>query len=519
MPSKLLNCTICPKKPRFSDVSHLLTHVGSKGHLAHLHRLQVKSHQELDAGHTLAIYNQWFQEHGVAGLLSERMQQKEHKQADKKAANQARLGTANLSGKSRGRKSTATTQRPPAISAYEPQPPQLKTSPSEEDFGDLDHTPVRAPRRSNYPVLGSSPPKMLPSQSVEDEEDCPAEADAPAKASPGTPQLKGIQWPGMHLFDAAPEELKKKRNQKKDASVLRSLQRNAGRVEPTETVQSAAGIVLKRRHMDDIENDSPVEGEFVVEKPSPKRRKLSAPRAKRQPKKEKVEKAKKPRGRPRKNLQTPSKRPSSSIGDLVRSTSRFSPTEDESREFKLAVRSIGQKKKANFAIYQDSSPSFGGDGSSEMVPATYADAIRPQLPYSLPPWQRQQPASYDPFKLTRDRFSGYPAFTDIGQGKENSPILSRDVDGHATVNPLFSQAGMDRYAVAGSLSNQNRLNPAIAPNLDPFNDNDTFMPVRNPLMAALGRLNETPTKQESFGFSTAGTSNFATPYRQPLFAP
>lgn len=146
MPSQLLNCTICPKKPRFSDVSHLLTHVGSKGHLAHLHRLQVKSHQELDAGHTLAIYNQWFQEHGVAGLLSERMQQKEHKQADKKAANQARLGTANLSGKSRGRKSTATTQRPPAISAYEPQPPQLKTSPSEEDFGDLDHTPVRAPR-------------------------------------------------------------------------------------------------------------------------------------------------------------------------------------------------------------------------------------------------------------------------------------------------------------------------------------------------------------------------------------
>lgn len=91
MPSELLKCIICPKKPNFSDISHLLTHVGSKGHLAHLHGLQVRSHQELDAAHQLGFYNQWYQEHGMAALLSERLQQKEHKRAVRKAANAARM--------------------------------------------------------------------------------------------------------------------------------------------------------------------------------------------------------------------------------------------------------------------------------------------------------------------------------------------------------------------------------------------------------------------------------------------
>jgi len=146
MPSELLSCTICPKKPRFSDISHLLTHVGSKGHLAHLHRLQVRSHQDLDAGVKLVVYNQWFQEHGIASLLSDRMQQKEQKRADKKAANDVRISTTNANGKSRGRKSATAIQQPPATSAYEPQLPALKSRTSDGEFGDLDYTPVPASR-------------------------------------------------------------------------------------------------------------------------------------------------------------------------------------------------------------------------------------------------------------------------------------------------------------------------------------------------------------------------------------
>lgn len=81
----LLACTICPKLPSFSDTSHLLTHVGSKGHLSHLHKLQVRSHQEIAAGVQLATYNQWYQDNGLGQLLSERMVMKEAKQAGRRA--------------------------------------------------------------------------------------------------------------------------------------------------------------------------------------------------------------------------------------------------------------------------------------------------------------------------------------------------------------------------------------------------------------------------------------------------
>src|SRR5947207_2175813 len=84
MAAALLNCSICPNQPTFSDTSHLLTHVSSKGHLSNLHKLQVRSHQELSAGHQLAAYNQWYQQHNLGGLLSERMLQKESKKATKR---------------------------------------------------------------------------------------------------------------------------------------------------------------------------------------------------------------------------------------------------------------------------------------------------------------------------------------------------------------------------------------------------------------------------------------------------
>lgn len=84
MASSLLKCSICPKRPSFSDVSHLLTHVGSKGHLSHLHKLQVRSHQEISAGQELTAYDQWYQQHGLGQMLSERMLQKESKKGNKR---------------------------------------------------------------------------------------------------------------------------------------------------------------------------------------------------------------------------------------------------------------------------------------------------------------------------------------------------------------------------------------------------------------------------------------------------
>jgi hypothetical protein len=153
MAATLLNCTICPKQPTFSDTSHLLTHVSSKGHLSNLHKLQVRSHQEISAGHQLGDYNQWYQQHDLGRLLSERMLQKESKKATKRR----RTATSPKKIKKEGAIElgiVALESRPLAVD------PRLQQTPSagparrskviigsilqpEDDNSDLDSSPVK----------------------------------------------------------------------------------------------------------------------------------------------------------------------------------------------------------------------------------------------------------------------------------------------------------------------------------------------------------------------------------------
>ncbi|MCJ1317427.1 hypothetical protein MMC15_002751 [Xylographa vitiligo] len=81
MASFVLHCTICPKRPDFSDLSHLLTHVGSKGHLSHYFKAQVRSRQEQAVREQLVTYDQWYQRNQIEKLLSQRMVLKESKGA------------------------------------------------------------------------------------------------------------------------------------------------------------------------------------------------------------------------------------------------------------------------------------------------------------------------------------------------------------------------------------------------------------------------------------------------------
>ncbi|MCJ1389712.1 hypothetical protein MMC18_002569 [Xylographa bjoerkii] len=81
MASFVLHCTICPKRPDFSDLSHLLTHVGSKGHLSHYFKAQVRSRQEQSVREQLLAYDQWYQKNQIEKLLSQRMVLKESKGA------------------------------------------------------------------------------------------------------------------------------------------------------------------------------------------------------------------------------------------------------------------------------------------------------------------------------------------------------------------------------------------------------------------------------------------------------
>lgn len=77
-----LICYACPKQPRFSDQSHLLTHICSKSHLSALFSLGLSedaaSQQRRDQ------YANWEKTYGIKTLLKGRQETKELKKQDKK---------------------------------------------------------------------------------------------------------------------------------------------------------------------------------------------------------------------------------------------------------------------------------------------------------------------------------------------------------------------------------------------------------------------------------------------------
>ena len=74
-----LHCNVCPKKPDFSDVSHLLTHIQSKGHLSAQYKVSVKANHDAEAKQLMEDYNEWYQKYNLDDLMHERLSQKEKK--------------------------------------------------------------------------------------------------------------------------------------------------------------------------------------------------------------------------------------------------------------------------------------------------------------------------------------------------------------------------------------------------------------------------------------------------------
>ena len=91
-----LHCNICPKKPDFSDVSHLLTHVASKGHLSNYYKMKVKAGTDPASQRLVDDYDEWYGEWNLQDLMMERLSQKERKKG-----NGAANGIVNSNGNSR----------------------------------------------------------------------------------------------------------------------------------------------------------------------------------------------------------------------------------------------------------------------------------------------------------------------------------------------------------------------------------------------------------------------------------
>ncbi|KAM5471147.1 hypothetical protein MauCBS54593_003486 [Microsporum audouinii] len=349
MPPSELKCNICPRKPKFSDVSHLLTHVSSKGHLSHYFKLQVRSHQEPQASELLAAYDRWYEQNKLATLLSDRMLAKEartgkgprnstraslpvafsHRPSSTVTVTTSASRNPNATSSPRrnslpsfldpqlsqnyytydaqGNRISGRTYSPMSVSSMinpnpQPgyswhQPPQYQTQaplPSssmppvwkdrDETESDGEGSPLMGRRRrmiQTRPLIGPSirPSRrsMTPDPFVDDDAAFEYDDDQEEHSQRGSDEanrLKGIFWPGMDIFDSATEEMRRKRNQKKDGSIIKQMEETSESVEPTELVFSPNGTLRKQRVISGMVDDSsPLKGET----PIPKKR-VSRPR-------------------------------------------------------------------------------------------------------------------------------------------------------------------------------------------------------------------------------------------------
>lgn len=85
-------------------------------------------------------------------------------------------------------------------------------------------------------------------------------------------KLKGVYWPGMDIFDSATPEMRRKRNQKKDSSVVEQLELNSLDVEATELIFTPQGSFKRQRRISCSDSDDDDDVEIKTESPPTMRR-------------------------------------------------------------------------------------------------------------------------------------------------------------------------------------------------------------------------------------------------------
>ncbi len=74
-----LHCSLCPKNQKFSDVSHMLTHMSSKGHLSNRFKLELQAPNEQAAKNKLDNFAIWYANNNLNDLLADRLAAKAEK--------------------------------------------------------------------------------------------------------------------------------------------------------------------------------------------------------------------------------------------------------------------------------------------------------------------------------------------------------------------------------------------------------------------------------------------------------
>jgi hypothetical protein len=350
-----LECKICPKKPDFSDVSHLLTHIASKAHLSRQYQMKVKASADASSHRLMNEYDAWYAMYGLDDLMRDRLNQKEKRggRASNAMAATARRGSRGQSRAGRTSKSVGSgadgAHREGTTSASSRSTPnaqggrranrslrdsvlnpqldsRIKIEPESRagsPFSGFSFDPMQLPPNfftTAFPPAGpnfatmpyaGTPMKqeLLSSSFYDDGEDASfdSEPEAPTQLVPrgrkrrrdsddtadlynvdpadyeigettsDVAKLKGLIWPGMAMFDSATPEMRRKRNQKKDYSVIEQLMATSEEVEPEEMVFDSEGRLRRQRvitgNPPDVDDDeSLLSGEIEPSPEPPKKR-------------------------------------------------------------------------------------------------------------------------------------------------------------------------------------------------------------------------------------------------------
>lgn len=533
MDSAVLQCIICPGQPRFSDVSHLLTHVASKAHLSYYFKLQVRSVGEAQANELLAEYDDWYCTNSLAQLLSDRMTSKEDRKKKRKPQPQKTVGSRIEHTQRRSRRSNPNNHLSPGAPAFpdflDPRlvdsPEQVKCDSSTQDssLNLIYATPVTSaetdanatmqmdtnsalvstpPMRTvtqeehghnrrcakmSYAILPETPKRfrargrpsaisLAMGRNISDpfldemRTEVSDEIDADKERADEMARLKGILWPGMDIFDSATQQMRRKRNQKKDRSVLEMMELTSLQVEPTELIFSPTGVFRKQRVISgNVEDDTPLKGETPIP-----RRRMSRPKngVLRQadsnlPRAQDRKRAKKTvnNNRNRKELETfdtNDTSPCPFAGGLKGLNSSY----DDDSEIGLAMQAFGKRRGNGFTIFAD------GDGPAPEFNdrSGYGDIPRDNLTPARLILNHKSDVNYvaKPRQTAQDKENIEPIMNAQGQidfQDWHSPFPRQSETDNAGYSPRFyyDEPPYGNLGPDGSDKTGHRSNPLLAP--------------------------------------------------------
>ena len=406
-----LECIICPGQPHFSDVSHLLTHAASKAHLANHFKLKLRNNDP-NSIELLGQYDEWFDTNGFAKLLSARMASKEtrkKRKSDEASTSNTTKRTCRASDVEPEGPSTPAMPTTPTPDFLDPRlaysrncnyqhegttlVPSMpnhfpiasnneksRTGPFLRSMRSLNDTesnvlqPVNAAElydESQSLALPKTPMqrrhkpehlertwianKVTPGSFIDSGDQTQASGDAEMDKTRAEEiaRLKGVLWPGMDIFDSATVQMRRRRNQKKDSGVLKTMEQTSSLVEPTEQVYSPHGTLLTERVITgNVEEYSPLKGETPIPK-----RGLARTRATRLTKADPnvpraADRKRQKTDKDRKNMEEEEARDEHKSPRPSRRAAAYSYVGDD-EEIGLTVNTFGKRPRGGFDVFVD----------------------------------------------------------------------------------------------------------------------------------------------------------------------